>query len=119
MFSQVFSQGFSQGDLIMGLSTEEQETTINILRSEDGAEIYTSDTTMMTKLDKLCKTSPEFYRLESYVESYGKTVGKLYKVEDKKLISFRGKKRPGRSYTDEEKAEVAERFKKARRQKGE
>ena len=30
----------------------DQETTINIYRDEDIAEVYTCDTTMMTKLDR-------------------------------------------------------------------
>lgn len=32
----------------------EQETTILFLRDEKTAQIYTSDTTQMTRLDKLC-----------------------------------------------------------------
>ena len=39
----------------MGLQITEQETTINIFRDSDTIRIYTSDTTMMTKLDKLAK----------------------------------------------------------------
>ncbi len=37
----------------MGLQITEQETTVNIYRDSDTIRIYTSDTTMMTKLDKL------------------------------------------------------------------
>lgn len=37
----------------MGLTIEEQETHINFSRGDSRAEIYTSDTTMMTKLNKL------------------------------------------------------------------
>ena len=36
----------------MGVPIYEQETTISFSRDEDFADIYTSDTTMMTKYDK-------------------------------------------------------------------
>ena len=49
------------------VSLSEQEVCINFMRDEDFATIYTSDTTYMTKLDKLCKTSPDKSR---YVLSY-------------------------------------------------
>lgn len=38
---------------------QEQETTIQFSRLDDVAHIYTSDTTMKTKYDKLCKNSPK------------------------------------------------------------
>ena len=37
----------------MGLPIYEQETNINFMRDEDTATVYTSDSTTMTKLDKL------------------------------------------------------------------
>lgn len=45
------------------VSISEQEVSINFMRDEDFATIYTSDTTYMTKLDKLCKASPDMYSL--------------------------------------------------------
>ena len=45
------------------VSDSEQEVNINFIRDEDYVTIYTSDTTYMTKLDKLCKTSPNMYSL--------------------------------------------------------
>lgn len=70
------------------VSVSEQEVCINFMRDENFATIYTSDTTYMTKLDKLCKTSPDMYSL---IADTGR--GKTYRVEDKTLISFRAKKR--------------------------
>ena len=70
------------------VSISEQEVCINFMRDEDFANIYTSDTTYMTKLDKLCKTSPDMYSL---IADTGR--GKTYRVEDKTMISFRAKKR--------------------------
>jgi len=70
------------------VSVSEQEVCINFMRDEDHATIYSSDTTYMTKLDKLCKTNPDMYSL---IADTGR--GKTYRVEDKTLISFRARKR--------------------------
>ena len=86
------------------VSLSEQEVCINFLRDEDFATIYTSDTTYMTKLDKLCKTSPDMYVL---IADTGR--GKTYRVEDKTLISFRAKKR---ELSEEQKIAAGERMRK-------
>jgi len=80
----------------------EQEVHISFMRDEDFATIYTSDTTYMTKLDKLCKTSPDMYSL---IADTGR--GKTYRVEDKTLISFRAKKR---EMSEEQKIAAGERM---------
>lgn len=85
------------------VSVSEQETAILYMRDEDFATIYTSDTTQMTRLDKLCKTSPDMYSL---IFDTGR--GKTYKVADKGLISFRAKKR---EMSDEAKEAASQRFK--------
>ncbi len=84
------------------VSISEQEVNINFMRDEDFATIYTSDTTYMTKLDKLCKTSPDMYSL---ISDNGR--GKTYRVEDKTLISFRAKKR---EMSEEQKIAAGERM---------
>lgn len=86
------------------VSIPEQEVCINFMRNEGFATIYTSDTTYMTKLDKLCKASPDMYSLLS---DTGR--GKTYRVEDKTLISFRTKKR---EMSDEQKIAASERMRK-------
>lgn len=86
------------------VSISEQEVSINFMRDEDYATIYTSDTTYMTKLDKLCKTSPDMYSLTA---DTGR--GKTYRVEDKTLISFRAKKR---ELSEEQKIAAGERMRK-------
>ena len=86
-----------------GLSSAEQEVSINMMRNEDFAVIYSSDTTYMTKLDKLCEVSPEYYSL---IADNG--IGKTYRVEDKSLISFRQKKR---EMSEDAKIAASERFK--------
>lgn len=40
----------------MGVSIAEQETCITFSRDEEYANIYTSDTTMMTKYDKFAQS---------------------------------------------------------------
>lgn len=100
--------GYIEGDLIdrsmdNTVSIAEQETSIIFMRDEDFATIYTSDTTQMTRLDKLCRTSPDMYSL---IANTGR--GKTYKVADKGLISFRSKKR---EMSDEAKEAASQRFK--------
>ena len=82
----------------------EQEICINAMRDEKFATIYASDSTYITKLDKLCKESPDMYSL---IEDTGR--GKKYLLKDKTLISFRAKKR---ELTDEQKKQAAERMRK-------
>ena len=86
------------------LSVTEQETNINFMRDEEFAKIYTSDSTMITKLDKLCKDAPKMYKLD-----YETPVGKAYICKDKSLISFRSKKR---ELTDEQKEAAGKRMRK-------
>lgn len=68
------------------------------------ATIYASDSTYITKLDKLCKESPNMYSLIQDTDR-----GKKYLLKDKTLISFRAKKR---ELTDEQKKQAAERMRK-------
>lgn len=85
------------------IPASEQETVIVMLRSEDIANISTSDTTMKTKLDKLCDNNPDYYSLESDDGYY-----KNYICSDKSLISFRAKKR---EMSEEARTAASERFK--------
>lgn len=74
----------------MSVMIEEQETTISIYRDRDIAEIYTSDSTMMTKLDKRVRENPDAWTC-ARVDTIGggaEVVGKWYECP-KKLISFR------------------------------
>ena len=82
-------------DKNMTVSIEEQEVCINMMRDEKFATIYASDSTYITKLDRLCKESPDMYSL---IQDTGR--GKKYLLKDKTLISFRAKKR---ELTDEQK----------------
>lgn len=48
---------------MFNVSLNEQETTIHFMRTEGYATIYTTDRTSMTKLDRLCRKSPDYYQL--------------------------------------------------------
>ena len=72
----------------MGVMFEEQETVINILRTDDYAEIYTSDSTMMTKLDKCVPENPKQWSVSIHETVLGKVASKTY-ICPKKFISFR------------------------------
>ena len=41
--------------VITGVSTDEQETTINYGRNDEEAEVYTSDNTVLTKIKNIFK----------------------------------------------------------------
>lgn len=88
MKSGYLEESQEEQKLSNSVSISEQETNILYMRDENFAMIYTSDTTQMTKLDKLCISSPEFYSL---VSDTGR--GKTYRCSDKSLISYRSKKR--------------------------
>lgn len=96
----------------MSVSLNEQETTVNFYRDSDICTIYTSDTTIMTKLDKLvenekavCWKLKEIHRLPT-----GELVGKTYET-NKRLISFRTDF-VTRELTEEQKKKMAERLRK-------
>ena len=68
---------------------EEQETVVNFGRQDEDMSVYTSDKTMMTKLDKKVKAYPDTWRLvETIKDMKGEVVGKRY-TAPKKLCSLR------------------------------
>lgn len=99
----------------MGIALNEQETTVNFFRDTDTAEVYTSDTTVMTKLDKLVKSGdcPDWELVEEHHSQTGELVAKTYRTK-KRLISFRSTI-VTRTLTDEQRAVMGERLKKARK----
>lgn len=86
------------------LSISEQEVHISFIRDEDFAIIYVSDSTYITKLNKLCVANPDMWSIIAETK-----VSKTYRVEDKTLISFRSKKR---EITEEQRLAAGERMKK-------
>lgn len=88
---------------------DEQETIIQFNRDDKYATIYTSDSTMITKLDKLCETSPEYYSIEKQETIDGDLVSKFYRLEDKAFISLRSKKKIS-NLSDEQRKLLSERM---------
>lgn len=96
----------------MGIPVTEQETTVSFSRDSDTASVWTSDSTVMTKLDKLVESNPECWQL-TRTDKVGKDiVGKEYTTK-KKLISFRSKVTE-RTLTEEQRQASAERLRLAR-----
>lgn len=92
-------------------SLEEQETVIQYNRNDKKAIIYTSDSTTITKIDKLCVSAPDYYTLkEENYDKEGKLVSKTYILNDKKMIAFRKAKRV---LSEEQKKLMGERLRNA------
>lgn len=61
----------------MGVALYAQETTINIMCNSDTAKIYTSDRTVMTRLDRLAEREdcPDWKVVEEIHDTEGELVG--------------------------------------------
>lgn len=94
----------------MSLAKEEQETHINFNRDDGRAIIYTSDTTMITKFNKLVGIPGTEWRKEkeAKLQRTGELVGVTYSCPVS-FISFRSK-RIARSYTEDQRTEIAKRL---------
>lgn len=104
----------------MGVLVEEQETVINFSRADDYATVWTSDTTVMTKLDNLCEKSDKYVLVDTGKSILdGEIISKTYRVKDKTLVSFRGKKmeRGSKEMTDEQRRAMIEHLARAREAK--
>lgn len=86
----------------MAIPVVEQETVVQYNRDGETATIYTTDTTQMTKLDKIYPRHKEH-------KNGGEVVAVEY-VVDKGLVSYRSK-RMKNSMTKEQKAAASARLK--------
>ena len=89
----------------MGVPMREQETVVQYGRNGETMTIYTSDTTQMTRLDKI-------YRRHKEHRQEGEVVAVEY-VVSKRLLSYRSKV-PQSSMTDEQRTALSNRMKAAR-----
>lgn len=87
----------------MKLSIDEQEIIINSSRDEDFATIYCSDSTWITKMDKLVTKSPNLFKVIREDD-----ISKTYQFP-KRLISIRS---CIREMSEEQKRAAAERMRK-------
>ena len=94
----------------MALQIEEQETHVNFMRGDERAKIYTSDTTMMTKFNKLVEAAGKDWRGEEVhrLQKTGEVVGITYSCPVN-FVSYR-KKAVAREYTPEQKEQIANRL---------
>lgn len=90
-------------------SLDEQETVITFGRLDKECEVYTTDPTMITKLDKRVANG-DWTEVDTIKEE-GRIVGKIYKGS-KKLIRFVAKQAEKREYTEEELQILRERMQK-------
>lgn len=96
-------------EIFKGVVIDEQETVVQFGRNDEYMTIYTSDSTMMTKLDK-CVKGGEYEVVEvQTLQGSSKVIAKVYKAK-KRLLSFR-KKFIERELTEEQKIASAERLK--------
>lgn len=100
-----------------GIPMDERETVIQFGRLDEDMTIYTTDETMMTKLNK-CVEAGNYEVVEVHKLQNGRVIGKTYKA-NKKFLSLRSKDRIGqsRNMTDEEKRAFVERTQNARKNK--
>lgn len=97
----------------MNTPVVEQETVIRFYRDEHKATIYTSDTVMMNKFDKLVGKSKDWREVSTSFFRDGTIADKTYECP-RALLTFRSKKVEQRPLTEEEKAAMVERLRKAR-----
>ena len=96
----------------MALTLEERETHIYISRTDETAEIYTSDERYMRKFDKLVEDNPEEWKFKKAETVQGEVIGKTYSCP-RNLISFRSKTQK-RELTEEQRQAAADRLREMR-----
>lgn len=96
----------------VSMSRVEQETIITIGALDKAADVCTNDPAYWRKLDKKCEQHPDEYKLTKIHRTKdGLILCKWYEVP-RKLVRFAAPTAP-RELTDEQRAELRERMKKA------
>lgn len=92
----------------------EQETTIQYSRDGKELHLYTSDNTIVTKMNRLLNAPGTKWRLEKTTYLDGEPTGYFFVCEDKRVVSLKAKVAENtRQYTEEEKDILRERMKNA------
>ena len=102
---------------ISGNPIDESEVCVTALKSEDVAEVYTSDNVYLTKLKKLVEANPDAWKITRVLERSDGTVSGVMLQAPKRCLSFRAGKEVERVYTEEQKNALAERLKNMRNKK--
>ena len=95
----------------------EQETTIQYSRDSKELHLYTSDNTVVTKMNRLLNTPGTNWRLEKTTYLDGEPTGYFFVCEDKGLITLRAKRQETKKLTEEEIKDRTNRLLKARSKK--
>ena len=102
---------------ISGNASDESEVCVTALKSEDVADVYTSDNVYLTKFKKLVEANPDAWKITQVVERSDGTISGVMLQIPKKCLSFRAGKESERVYTEEQKTELKERLAAARGRK--
>ena len=102
---------------ISGNASDESEVCVTALKSENTADLYTSDNVYLTKFKKLVEANPDAWKITRVVERPDGTVSGVMLQAPKKCLSFRAGKEVERVYTEEQKNALAERLKNMRNKK--
>lgn len=102
---------------ISGNPGDESEVCVTALKSEDIANIYTSDNVYLTKFKKLIEANPDAWKIIKVVERSDGTVSGVMLQASKRCLSFRAGKEIERVYTEEQKNALAERLRNMRNKK--
>ena len=92
-----------------GVDLEEQETIIQWMRGEEEVRVYTSDSTMLTKLKKAAGAEGAAWRCERVEKCDGCVVGLIARAPLRCVSLRAGAKK---DLSDEERAALSERMKK-------
>ncbi len=93
--------------VIKGVSLEEQETTVQMSRTEDVAYVWTNENTMVTKIKKLMGRAPDQWKLVRIsTNAAGEPVGYFFECPRKAI-----KLGVENSISDEARAAMSERAK--------
>ena len=103
----------------MKIPVNEQETVVNFTRGSNEARIYTTDTTVLTKLHKLISRNSKDWKLvrQDRDSVDHDVIAETYSCP-KNLISFRAVKQ-SRVITDEQREELSARMRRLREQNNE
>lgn len=100
-------------------ATEEQKTTITIMRDENKICLYTSDNTRVTKMQKLINAPDTTWKLVKTVfDKEGNPTGYFFECSDKKMITLRPKKAAVKEVTEEQREQARQRMQKANQKLG-
>ena len=103
--------------IISGNASDEPEVCVTALKSEDFADIYTSDNVYLTKFKTLVEANPDAWKIVQVVERPDGTVSGVMLQVPKRCLSFRAGKEADRSLSEDQKTELRERLAAARNKK--